>query len=160
MLNYRSRSAAILDTPSDGSLASLNRVYATGGASANPTILSLMADILSAPVVKNVDYDPKTKRWTDVHWNACSVGVAYKARWGWERHHAQGQRKWVEFDTFVQECRERRAEKRRVGSSGGGGVELEEEGIRAVAVPGEGAAAWEKSVEWWKLLEARAVIGK
>jgi xylulokinase len=119
-----------------------------------------MADILAAPVVKNVDFDPATQRWTDVHWNACSVGVAYKARWGWERLYAEGGRKWVEFDTVVQECRERRAARRKAANGGGEGVDLEEEGIRAVAVPTEASGAWEKSVEWWRVLEARAVIGK
>lgn len=119
-----------------------------------------MADILSAPVVKNVDYDPETKELVDVHWNACSVGVAYKARWGWERNNAQGSRKWVEFDTFVQECRDRRAMRRKEGGRNLEGAGMEEEGVRNVAVPGPGAEAWEKSVEWWRLLEARAVAGK
>lgn len=119
-----------------------------------------MADILSAPVVKNVDYDTKTKKWVDVHWNACSVGVAYKARWGWERLHAEGERKLVEFDSLVQECRDRRAVRRREAGGVTEGIELEEEGVRAVATPGPGAAAWERSVEWWRLLEARAVVGR
>ena len=59
LLNYRSRSSAILDGSDEPSkpatpaitttLPRLTRVYATGGASANHTLLSLMADVLSAP---------------------------------------------------------------------------------------------------------------
>lgn len=160
LLNYRSRSSAILDTPSDGSIAKLKRMYATGGASANPTILSLMADILNCPVSKSVELDPKTGQWVNANWNACSVGVAYKARWGWERSQAQGTRKWVDFDTVIEECRGRRAAARRARAVSNGEVrddDLEEEGIRNVALPGPGTEAWERSLEWWRLLEAKAL---
>jgi xylulokinase len=132
LLNYRSRSSAILD-----SAQGLSRVYATGGAAKNGTIVSLMADVLGAEVCKN-----------DANWNACSVGMAYKARWGWERHTTG--RKWASFDEVVQECRQRRARAR--GSASG-----EDEGIRVVATPGPGAAAYDKSVEWWQALEQRAL---
>ena len=166
LLNYRSRSSAILgdsSTPSDPSTPAvssfhprLKRVYATGGASANRTILSMMADVLSAPVCKNVEYNP-SKGWTDANWNACSVGVAYKARWGWERHVGEGKRKWVGFDEVVRECREARARER--GQQGDGEV-LEEEGIRVVAQPGAGSGVYERSVEWWQALEERALKGE
>jgi xylulokinase len=162
LLNYRSRSAAILrsdpgtlmpETPS--SAPHLSRVYATGGASANATILSLMADVMACPVSKNVEFDPATGVWSDAHWNACSVGVAYKARWGWERATAkEAQRKWIGFDEFIGECREERKQQRgRVGKVDG----LEEEGIRNVALPGEGSAAYDGIVERWRALEARAL---
>jgi xylulokinase len=143
LLNYRSRSSAILD-----SAQGLSRVYATGGAAKNGTIVSLMADVLGAEVCKNVEFDPETGKWDDANWNACSVGMAYKARWGWERHTTG--RKWALFDEVVQECRQRRARAR--GSASG-----EDEGIRVVATPGPGAAAYDKSVEWWQALEQRAL---
>jgi xylulokinase len=160
LLNYRSRSSAILDdgqlpsnpsTPAiTSSIPRLKRVYATGGASANHTILSLMADVLSANVCKNVEYSTDAG-WVDAKWNACSVGVAYKARWGWER--IQG-RKDIGFDEIVKECREKRGATR---GKDGKGMELEEEGIRVVASPGEGSRAYERSVEWWRALEDRAL---
>lgn len=168
LLNFRSRSSAILDDSSEPSscpatpavtspLPRLTRVYATGGASANRTILSLMADILSAPVCKNVEYNPETEKWSDAHWNSCSVGMAYKARWGYERHHAEGERKWIKFDDLVDECRSARKAAR---SSKAVEIDQEEEGIRAVAQPGEGRGAWERSVEWWQSLEDRAMGGE
>ena len=192
-------------------LPSLTRVYATGGASANRTIVSLMADILDAPVSKNVEYDVDTGKWIDAHWNACSVGVAYKARWGYERYlasktlssssgassashsqqaavagvngvevngnnnvHGKGvgegdgreemnQRAWIDFDTLVQECRTRRAalgKRLGRGNQMPDGTVLEEEGIRNVAVPGQGKGAWEGRVGWWADLEARALRGE
>ena len=166
LLNYRSRSSAILDdsnTPSRpstpavrASIPRLTRVYATGGASANRTILSLMADILSAPICKNVEYDPIKRTWADANWNSCSVGVAYKARWGWERHVSEGEREWIGFDDLVKECRE---ERRAVRGKAAGEM-LEEEGIRIVASPGDGSGAYERSVEWWQALEARALKGE
>jgi xylulokinase len=113
-----------------------------------------MADVLGAPVCKNVDYDPKTKTWGDANWNACSVGMAYKAKWGWERHAARGERKVISFDDVVRECRMRRA---KVRGNVCGQVNMDEEGIRVVAAPGEGAGAYEKSAEWWKALERKAL---
>ena len=166
LLNYRSRSSAILessDTPSRPSTPNatssnprLARVYATGGASANKAILSLMADVLNAPVCKNVEYNTSKGEWEDANWNACSVGTAYKARWGWERHVAQGDRKWIGFDDLVKECRDARKARR---AEKGKEQALEEEGIKVAAQPGPGAAAYERSVEWWKALEARALKG-
>ena len=166
LLNYRARSSAILEDSSTPSVPStpavetnnprLARVYATGGASANRTILSLMADVLSTPVCRNVEFDPTTNKWSDANWNGCSVGVAYKARWGWERHVAQGERKNIGFDDMVRECREIRRE---VRGDAGGQMELEEEGIRVIASPGPGAGAYERSVAWWQALEQRAIAG-
>jgi xylulokinase len=163
-------------TDSSHSLPSLSRVYATGGASANKTITSLMADILDAPVSKNVEYDVESGKWVDAHWNACSVGVAYKARWGYERYLAakaageaqsgssdQASRQWIDFDTLVQECRDRRAalgKRLGRGNKMSDGTELQEEGIRNVAVPGPGKEAWEGRVGWWAQLEARALRGE
>ena len=165
LLNYRSRSSAILDDSKEPSskpatpaistpLPRLSRVYATGGASANKTIISLMADVLSAPICKNVEYDPERQEWTSANWNACSVGVAYKARWGWERQKDGGKRNDVEFDQLVRELREVRRKARGEEDSR---VELEEEGISVVASPGPGRGAYERSVSWWQSLEDRAL---
>lgn len=164
LLNYRSRSSAILDDSSTPSPAStpavatanprLSRVYATGGASANGTILSLMADVLSAPVCKNVEIDPATGQWTFANWNSCSVGVAYKARWGWERLQHGGKRNDVSFDELIGECREARKAARKHSEKE---ESLEEEGIRVVASPGDGRGAYERSVGWWQALESRAL---
>ncbi|OCF78763.1 xylulokinase [Kwoniella mangroviensis CBS 8886] len=164
LLNYRSRSSSILEESPDISFPStagieislprLTRVYATGGASANRTILSLMADVLCTQICKNVDF--LDGEWRDVQWNSCSVGVAYKARWGWERTR-QG-REWISFDQVIQECRD---ERRRIRGGEGEGqgqeVDLAEEGIRVIATPGEGARAYERRVEWWRELEAKAL---
>ncbi|WRT70953.1 uncharacterized protein IL334_007952 [Kwoniella shivajii] len=162
LLNYRSRSSTILDdssTPSrpsspnvEVSLPRLTRVYATGGASANRTILSLMADVLSAKVCKNVEFTDG--KWQDAHWNSCSVGVAYKARWGWERA-VDKTRQGISFDQVIKECREARE---RLRGGDGGDMELEEEGIRVIASPGPGARAYERRVEWWRALEHRALL--
>ncbi|WVR08817.1 hypothetical protein IAU60_005875 [Kwoniella sp. DSM 27419] len=157
LFNYRSRSSSILedsDTPYQPStvnipesLPRLTRVYATGGASANKTIISLMADVLAANVCKKVEYEEG--QWKDADWNACSVGVAYKARWGWER--AQGRE--ISFDDLVHECARARAAARTDKTT----IDLEEEGVRVVASPGEGARAYERRVEWWRLMEQRAL---
>lgn len=161
LLNYRSRSAAILRSdpgtlmPETPSFAPhLSRLYATGGASANTTILSLMADVMACPISKNVEFDPSTGVWDDAHWNACSVGVAYKARWGWERATArEAARKWIGFDEFIGECRDERKQRRKGGKVDG----LEEEGIRNVALPGPGSAAYDGIVDRWRSLEQRAL---
>ncbi|OWT40210.1 xylulokinase [Cryptococcus neoformans Bt1] len=164
LFNYRSRVSSILDDSSttydpsspnvDAFLPRLTKVYATGGASANRTILSLMADVLSTKVCKNVEY--LDEKWKDADWNACSVGVAYKARWGWERVIAADgdERKWVGFDTVIRECREAR---KKIRGDEGKGLELEEEGIRIIASPGPGSRAYERRVEWWRELERKAL---
>ena len=168
LLNYRSRSSAILDGSDEPSkpatpaittttLPRLTRVYATGGASANHTLLSLMADVLSAPVCKNVEFNPETSQWSFANWNSCSVGVAYKARWGWERQKDGGKRDAIDFDELVRECRETRREAR---GDEGSGEALEEEGISVVASPGPGRGSYERSVSWWQTLEDRALGGE
>lgn len=110
-----------------------------------------MADVLSAPVCKNVEFDPETEKWSFANWNSCSVGVAYKARWGWER--AQTGRE-IGFDELIRECREARREARGDGPLAD---DQDEEGIRVVASPGEGRGAYERSVSWWQTLEDRAL---
>jgi xylulokinase len=174
LLNYRSRSSSILADPDSeatttaaAAAASLTRVYATGGAAANKTILSLMADVLNASVCKHVEYDKSTKGWKDANWNSCSVGMAYKARWGWERMRLQSSSSStpILFDDVVQACRERRKAARETTAPGtqaaaavaAGANVPEEEGIRVVASPGPASAAYERSVEWWKALEKRAL---
>ena len=182
-LNYRSRSSAILtdstptttnpssssQTPQDATQPRLSRVYATGGAAANLAILSLLSDILGAPICKNVEYSSPKSSWVPANWNACSVGVAYKAAWGYERWtHRGSEREWTGFDEFVQECREARAgkrpkESREMGPTGKHGGEragsIVEEGIMVVAAPGDGAGAYEKVLERWRALEQRALKG-
>ncbi|KAL7418554.1 hypothetical protein Q5752_007012 [Cryptotrichosporon argae] len=149
LLNYRSRSSAILKSNASGQVPRLTRIYATGGAAANPTIVSLMADVLGCPVSKNVEYDPTTESWGDAKWNACSVGAAYKARWGWERANVTG-KEWASFDEVIGACRAERQARRGDAS---GGVE----GVRHVAVPGPASAAYEKALGWWRALEAKAL---
>jgi xylulokinase len=116
-----------------------------------------MADVLSAPVCKNVEYNPKTAGWSFANWNSCSVGVAYKARWGWERQRADRARRHIGFDDLVRECREAR---RKLRGEEQTDEDLEEEGIRTVASPGEGRGAYERSVGWWQALEERALMGE
>ncbi|TYJ55824.1 hypothetical protein B9479_003476 [Cryptococcus floricola] len=189
LLSYRARSSSILSDGGGGaSLAStpalerpaprVGRMYATGGASKNKTILGLLADVMNTKVCRNVEYSYEDKTgtgtgeggwaWRDAEWNACSVGVAFKARWGWARAHAQTEEgRWISFDRVIQECRaERRKLRSACEASGGGGEKggekegeegLEEEGIRVVAQPGEGARAYERRIEWWKGLERRAL---
>lgn len=152
MLNYRSRSTQILTDRSSGtsgtsassaSSATLSRVYATGGAAKNQSICNVMADALGCPVSKPVEWDEQLGTWRDADWNACSVGVAYKARWGYERHVAAARgdaaRANISFDEFVAECH----------AADGGDAD--------VAVPGEGSPAYAEAVEWWQALERRAV---
>lgn len=153
MLNYRARSSQIL---ADGSITTqiLARVYATGGAAKNQSICNVMADALDCPVSKPIEWDEDKKKWKDAHWNACSVGVAYKARWGWERHVAAAKgdekRAYINFDDFIAECTAHGREK--LGEAGAGA-----EHAGDVAVPGEGAAAYAAAVEWWTQLEHRAL---
>lgn len=173
-LNYRARSSAILSSPeladaiASGAAAAphLTRVYATGGAAKNPTICSLAADVLSAPICKNVEYDPATESWGEANWNACSVGAAYKARWGWER--TLPGRASVRFDQFVQACRDRRRMLRagrheeRGGQHNPAEDEVERlgdvaEGISIVAKPGKGSDVYDQAVDWWRQMEHRAL---
>lgn len=196
LLNYHSRSSSVLEPDADGDASAkagagagatggLARVYATGGASANRTILSLMADVFSTNICKLAELPEQApagnkgkRQWKDADWNACSVGMAYKARWGWERAcaqaHAQAgehgdegsERRWIGFDTVVSECRERRKLRREQSSvpqpvlqqaKGDDDEEEGEEGVRVVASPGPGAAAYTQRVEWWRAFEARAL---
>lgn len=158
MLNYRTRSHAILS--SDDSSAHLARVYATGGAAKNPTICSVMADALGCPVSKSVEWRADKKKWTDASWNECSVGVAYKARWGWERHIAAQKgdkaRASISFDDLMAEIR-----RKRHASLGSDALTApgapDEEGVHNVATPGAGSPAYANASEWWKVLEARAL---
>ncbi|ODN86550.1 xylulokinase [Cryptococcus wingfieldii CBS 7118] len=163
LLSYRSRSSTILSDGGGPFVAStpalespaprVGRMYATGGASKNKTILSLLADVLSTKVCRNVEY--LDGEWSDAEWNSCSVGVAFKARWGWARANAQTEAgKWISFDQVIQECR---AERRKLRGGEGEEKDLEEEGIRVVAQPGEGARAFERRIEWWKGLEQKAL---
>lgn len=131
-------------------------MYATGGASANSTILSLASDILGAEVCKNVEYEPETG-WVGAHWNACSVGMAYKARWGYERATVKG-KELVEFDQVISECRDARRMARKEQQGKDLRVDADvEEGVRIVARPGQASEAYAKCMDWWAELETRAV---
>lgn len=116
-----------------------------------------MADVLSAPVCKNVEFDPETGKWSFANWNSCSVGVAYKARWGWERIQNGGKKNDIGFDDLVRELREARRAAREDQQAE---ESQDEEGIRVVASPGEGRGAYERSVSWWQALEGRALSGQ
>jgi xylulokinase len=133
----------------------LSRVYATGGASANTTILSVAADIFGAEVCKNVEYEPETG-WVGANWNACSVGMAYKARWGYERT-LKG-REMIEFDDLIHQCRDTRREARKATEGKDRLLDADvDEGVRIMARPGPACEAYAKSMEWWTRLEDRAL---
>lgn len=109
-LNYRSRSSDILSkeqtksaTSTDGEIEAqevedlrLKRVFAVGGAAANPKICEVMADVLGAPICKPViELDATQEGGTDAgprrrnaDYNSCSVAAAYKAKWAYMRHRA------------------------------------------------------------------------
>ncbi|ORX34314.1 xylulokinase [Kockovaella imperatae] len=162
--NYRSRASSILhdsDTPAAPAtpglpvaLPRMTRVYATGGASVNRSLLSVLADVMKAPICKNIEFDYGSQEWKDASWNSCSVGVAYKAKWGWERHTGEDVRRTIDFDSVVAEARKARGQLR---GSMGDDIDLEDEGIAVVASPGPHAAVYEKSLRWWQALERRAV---
>jgi xylulokinase len=160
-LNYASRTGSILDEATSSACSSssgvprLSRVYATGGASANTTILSMAADIFGSNVCKNVEYEPETG-WVGANWNACSVGMAYKARWGYER--TMKGREMVQFDELIHDCREERriARKKMEGKDLRVDADVDE-GVRIMARPGKGSEAYAKSIDWWANLETRAL---
>jgi len=160
-LNYASRTGSILDEAASsqsshgGGIPRLSRVYATGGASANTTILSLAADIFGSNVCKNVEYEPETG-WVGANWNACSVGMAYKARWGYER--TKKGKEMIQFDELIHDCREERRIARKEHEGKDLRVDADvDEGVRIVARPGKGSEAYAKSIEWWAGLEKRAL---
>lgn len=152
MLNYASRSAAILSDKE--SSARLVRAYAAGGAARNKTLLSIMADALGCPVSKAVEYDRATGTWGEAQTNACSVGVAYKAAWGWVRA-VDKTRANVPFDDFVAAAlaRQRAALPEEAWSAPGAPGE---DGESTAALPGPAAAAYKRAIPWWQELEARA----
>lgn len=162
MLNYRSRSTAILGQPQnamDSSAPQLSRIYATGGAAANPTICSVMADVLGCNVCKPVVFDMQSQRWRNANWNACSVAAAYKAAWGWTRRQFERKR-YLSFDEFIKQAAEIRRERRLAQSSANGDNDslLLEEGVAVVAQPDSGrASVYTKRVSWWADLERKAL---
>ncbi|TXT08657.1 hypothetical protein VHUM_02785 [Vanrija humicola] len=155
MLNYRSRSAAILGSP-----AGLSRAYVAGGAGKNPTICAVAADVLACPVSKAVEWDGDSSQWAEAGWNACSVGVAYKARWGWEREVARQKgdhaRASIGFDELIAEIR--RARRAALPADALAAADApDDEGVANVALPGPGAGAYDDAVGWWQALEGRAL---
>lgn len=159
MLNYRARSTQILASEAS-STNTLARVYATGGAAKNQTICNVMSEALDCPVSKPVVWDAKAGKWKDADWNACSVGVAYKARWGYERQLAAAKgddkRTAITFDDFIAECHGRDRAKLDPSTLKEPGAP-DEKGETNVALPGEGAQAYADAVGWWKELEDRAL---
>lgn len=136
LLSFRSRVGSILGV-APGSHLDLSRIYASGGASANATLLQTMSDILGCEMVKPTGGEQG---------NACSVGAAYKARWAWERKNVQG-REWVEFERCIREARQ-------AGVAAGTG------GVKVLASPDQGRhAAWEGVLPVWTELEERALRG-
>ncbi|KAL1406225.1 hypothetical protein Q8F55_007916 [Vanrija albida] len=155
MLNYRARSSAILGG------GALSRAYVAGGAGRNATICAVAADVLHCPVSKAVEWDGGA--WREAGWNACSVGVGYKARWGWERHVAREAgdeaRASVGFDELIAEIR--RARRTDLPPAALAAADAPDgEGVANVALPGPGAGAYDAAVAWWQGLEARALAGK
>lgn len=175
LLNYRSRSSAILGQVSaktDQTTASfssgLQRIYATGGAAANTTICSMMADVLGCDVCKPVEYDPEKEQWHNANYNACSVAAAYKAAWAWSRHAAQDeQQRFEPFDDFVKRAAQSRKSRREAAirpapdaqtKSKDDRVDVIEEGVAIVARPDQSrSAAYRSSVQWWEELERKAL---
>jgi xylulokinase len=156
MLNYKSRASSILAGQP------LQRVFATGGASSNSTICSIMADVLGCDVCKPVSYDEEEEEWHFADWNACSAGAAYKAAWSWHRHVAETtEEQQVDFDAFVRRCLEERKqqrEQRGVQSGSVKGPRLLEEGVAILAhADDQKAMAYDRAVEWWRALETRAM---
>lgn len=159
MISYRSRVSAILGEV--GSSSSVRRVYATGGAASNPSICNVMADVFNCNVCKPVSFDVVTSAWKNANWNACSVAAAYKAAWAWHRHVASDEeQKWVDFDTFIQQCRRRRQHRRltTADKETNGSLDMVEEDLAIVARPDEiRAEVYSNSIQWWKTLEERAL---
>lgn len=155
MLNYASRSSAILNDDSDTSVHHLAKVYAAGGAARNQSIVNIMSDALGCPVAKAVEYDEVTKAWGEGQTNACSVGVAYKAAWGWTRTQSEKDKN-VKFDDFVAQARKRiraRLPEEILNAEGA----PDEHGEKVVAVPTDAAEAYSRAIPWWQALEARAL---
>lgn len=125
MTGYSVRSGDIL------SGGRLTKVFATGGAAKNPSILAVMADALGCDVAKSVSFENGSPK--DADWNACSVGVATKAAWGYAR--TQGCT--LRFDAFV----------KKAGTSGS----------HTVAAPGPGSQAYADSMPRWKQLEKESL---
>ncbi|GMK57827.1 hypothetical protein CspeluHIS016_0406610 [Cutaneotrichosporon spelunceum] len=152
MLNYGSRSSAIL---SEDDSAGLSRVYAAGGAARNKALLNVMADALGCPVSKAVEYDRKKKAWGETQTNACSVGVAYKAAWGWARASDKTQAN-VPFDDFVAAAHARERATLPAGAARAAGAPGEN-GKYDAALPGPASSAYRRAIPWWRELEARAI---
>lgn len=105
--SFRVRSSSILSSSdasgqeeSEGG-ARLKRVYASGGASKNLTLLSVLANVMGCEIVK-----PSTSG-SGREANACSVGAAYKAAWAHARNRDGGD---VAFDDFVNALRSKRSD--------------------------------------------------
>lgn len=160
MLNYASRSTAILTDSEASSSTRLAKVYAAGGAAKNQSILNIMADALGCPVSKSVEYDADANKWGDANSNACSVGVAYKAAWGWVRAQAAKQgdsnKANVPFDDFVAECHARLRKALPPAALSAPGAP-DENGESTAATPTAGSEVYARAVPWWQALEARAL---
>lgn len=139
MTGYAVRSRAILGG------GRLRKVFATGGAAKNQSILAVMADALGCDVAKSVAWSDGQPR--DADWNACSVGVATKAAWGWARTQGCALR----FDAFVNKAAERSAHS--AHSAHGAGCA----GSATVAAPGDGQQAYADAVPRWTALEQESL---
>ncbi|CAK9782741.1 putative xylulokinase [Cutaneotrichosporon oleaginosum] len=154
MMNYASRSSAILS--SDETAATLARVYVAGGAARNKTLLNVMADAMGCPVSKAVEYDAEKGAWGESHTNACSVGVAYKAAWGWVRS-VDKTRAHVPFDDFVAAAHARARATLPAEAATAPGAPGDN-GKYDAALPTAAAAAYKHALPWWRELEKRAVM--
>lgn len=141
LLSFRSRVGSILGQDGYSSASEgLARIYASGGASSNGTLLQTLSDIVGCAVCK-MDEGAAASG------NACSMGAAYKARWAWERATVPGNEQ-IGFEDFVKSLRS----KERAGGDGGVKVLAEKDEKRH--------QAWEKVLPVWEELEQRALKGE
>ncbi|PWN21951.1 putative XKS1-xylulokinase [Microstroma glucosiphilum] len=169
-LSYRSRIGAILGLPSPseqslhpdtngssnghsngngvhkrtGLQGQLQRMYASGGASSNATLLQTLSDVLGCEICK-----PEEDKGT----NACSVGAALKAAWAWRRVElgagSDGSGAQPSFEEFVRDARSQTNQ-----------AEQKAHGIKVLAHPNqERNAAYESFLPTWEELESRARQG-
>lgn len=138
----------------------LQRMYASGGASSNSTLLQTLSDVLGCEVCK-----PGEDKGT----NACSVGAALKAAWAWKRlelssgtgakgsvngsgnSNGNGAKAVAQpsFEEFVRDTKRRSRQ-----------TEQKAYGIKVLARPDqERNVVWESFLPLWEELENRARQG-
>ena len=123
-LSFKSKINQLL--PADS--PSLRRIYVTGGASANPVIISLLSSVLNAPIYAGGSAQ------------GCAMGGAYRAAWCHASKHGDD----VEFAEFVKNSRNAK--------------EMAEAEGRVVAQPNqELARTYDTLLEPWRKAEAQVI---